>query len=121
MFNAITAPFAGRQGFPDVTTGSSFVMAAHLNGTRCPESRSILTYSQSANPASPYYADQTRLFSQKKWVDMRFCTEEVLRDRALRVTELGLRRGLRACARLACAARAGAGCGSRSSAASACR
>ena len=64
-------------------------MAAHLNGTRCPESRSILTYSQSANLESPYYADQTRMFSQKKWVDMRFCTEEVLRDRALRVTELG--------------------------------
>ncbi|HZI90120.1 MAG TPA: penicillin acylase family protein [Thermoleophilaceae bacterium] len=89
VFNAITAPFAGKAGFPDVTTGSSFVMAAHLNGTRCPESRSILTYSQSANPESPYYADQTRMFSQKKWVDMRFCTEEVLRDRALRVTELG--------------------------------
>jgi len=89
VFNAISAPFAGKAGFPDVTTGSSFVMAAHVNGTRCPESRSILTYSQSANPASPYYADQTRMFSQKKWVDMRFCTEEVLRDRALRVTELG--------------------------------
>ena len=89
VFNAISAPFAGRAGFPDVTTGSSFVMAAHLNGTRCPESRSILTYSQSANPASPYYADQTRMYSQKRWVDMRFCTEEVLRDRALRVTELG--------------------------------
>ena len=29
------------------------------------------------------------MYSQKKWVDMRFCTEEVLRDRALRVTELG--------------------------------
>ena len=89
VFNAISAPFAGRAGFPDVTTGSSFVMAAHLNGTRCPESRSILTFSQSANPQSPYYADQTRKYSQKKWVDMRFCTEEVLRDRALRVTELG--------------------------------
>ena len=43
----------GREGFPDVVHGSSFVMAAHLNGRRCPESRSILTYSQSANPRSP--------------------------------------------------------------------
>ena len=64
-------------------------MAAHLNGTRCPESRSILTYSQSANPRRRYFADQTRLFSDKRWVDMRFCPEEVLRDSALRVTELG--------------------------------
>ena len=73
-------------------------MAAELNGTRCPDSRSILTYSQSANPDSPYYADQTRLYSQKRWVDMRFCTEEILRDRRLAVLELGCVRdfGLRA-------------------------
>jgi len=89
VFNAISAPFKAREGFPDIVHGSSFVMAAHLNGTRCPESRSILTYSQSANPESPYYADQTRMYSRKSWVDMRFCTEEILRDSALRVTELG--------------------------------
>ena len=40
-------------------------------------------------PSRPYYADQTRMYSSKNWVDMRFCTEEILRDRALRVTELG--------------------------------
>ena len=64
-------------------------MAAHVDGSRCPESRSILTYSQSANPESPFCADQTRLYSQKRWVDMRFCSEEVLRDPALEVLELG--------------------------------
>ena len=41
----------GRQGLsPTSRSGSSFVMAAHLTGG-CPESRAILTYSQSANPA----------------------------------------------------------------------
>jgi len=89
VFNAISAPFRAGKGFPDIVHGSSFVMAAHLDGTRCPDSRSILTYSQSINPESPFYADQTRLYSRKSWVDMRFCTEEVLRDSALRVTELG--------------------------------
>ena len=53
VFNAISAPFKAREGFPDIVHGSSFVMAAHLNGTRCPDSRSILTYSLSANPDSP--------------------------------------------------------------------
>ena len=98
VFNAISAPYVARQGYPDIVHGSSFVMAAELNGTRCPDSRSILTYSQSANPNSPYYADQTRLYSQKRWVDMRFCTEEILRDRRLAVLELGCVRdfGLRA-------------------------
>ena len=89
VFNAISAPFKAREGFPDIVHGSSFVMAAHLNGTRCPDSRSILTYSLSANPDSPHYADQTRLFSRKRWVDMRFCVEEILRDRRLAVLELG--------------------------------
>ncbi|MBA2506187.1 MAG: penicillin acylase family protein [Thermoleophilaceae bacterium] len=89
VFNAISNPFKGRSGFPDVGSGSSFVMAAHLNGTDCPDSRSIVTYSQSANPSSPHAKDMTKLFSEKKWVDMRFCTEEVLTDPELSVTELG--------------------------------
>ena len=35
VFNAISAPFAGAKGFPDIGSGSSFVMAAHLTGG-CP-------------------------------------------------------------------------------------
>ena len=91
VFNAIGAPFAGARGYPDITTGSSFVMAAHLTGGGaggCPESRAILTYSQSANPASPFYADQTRLYSRKRWLDMLFCEKDLLRQK-LRVTEIG--------------------------------
>ena len=88
VFNAISAPFVPRQGFPDIVHGSSFVMAAQTGG-RCPDSRSILTYSQSTNPRSRFYADQTRLYSRKRWVDMRFCVEELLADRVLDVTELG--------------------------------
>ena len=43
----------------------------------CPDDRSILTYSLSTNPKSPYYADQTRMFSDKEWVDPPFCPREV--------------------------------------------
>ena len=87
VFNAIGAPFAGDKGYPDITTGSSFVMAAHLTGA-CPESHAILTYSLSANPQSPYFADQTRLYSQKRWLDMLFCEDKLLRQ-SLKVTEFG--------------------------------
>ena len=87
VFNAISAPFAGDKGFPDITSGSSFVMAAHLTGA-CPESHAILTYSLSANPQSPYFADQTRLYSQKRWLDMLFCEDKLLRQ-PLKVTEFG--------------------------------
>jgi acyl-homoserine lactone acylase PvdQ len=36
--------------------------------------------SQSENPRSPHYADQTRLFSQKKWIPMRFTERSIRRD-----------------------------------------
>jgi hypothetical protein len=49
----------------------------------CPDDRSILTYSQSENPNSPYFADQTRMFSRKEWVDPPFCLDEVNDEPAL--------------------------------------
>jgi acyl-homoserine-lactone acylase len=88
VFNAINAPFVPGKGYPDVPHGSSFVMAASLVG-RCPKVATILTYSQSDNPASPHYADQTRLFSKKRWVRDRFCAGQIARDPNLVVTNLG--------------------------------
>jgi acyl-homoserine lactone acylase PvdQ len=88
-FNAINAPFVPGEGYPNVPHGSSFVMVARLDGRACPSSRSILTYSQSTNPSSPYFADQTRLFSRKQWVNMRFCERDILADRTLSITRLG--------------------------------
>jgi len=40
---------------------------------RCPDARTILTYSLSTDPTNPHYADQTALFSKKRWVTDRFC------------------------------------------------
>lgn len=37
-----------------------------------PKSQGVLTYSQSTNPNSPWHSDQTRLYSQKGWDDLRF-------------------------------------------------
>ena len=88
-FNAINVPWVPGEGYPNVPHGSSFVMAAQLDGTRCPDSRSILTYSQSTNPASRFFADQTRMFSRKQWVDMRFCEDEILADPDLTITRFG--------------------------------
>jgi acyl-homoserine-lactone acylase len=78
-FNLITNAWKPGVGFPDVEHGSSFVMTTELKG-RCPKDRSIITYSLSANPRSKHYADQTRLFSRKKWVDPPFCANEVERE-----------------------------------------
>jgi acyl-homoserine-lactone acylase len=77
-FNAINAPWVGsgpEPGYPDVPHGSSFVMVTSFTGG-CPDDRSILTYSESENPNSPYFADQTRMFSNKQWVDPVFCPSD---------------------------------------------
>ena len=94
VFNAINVRWTPPAGYPAVPHGSSFVMAVSFTDG-CPRSRSILTYSQSTNVRSPYYGDQTRMFSGKRWNDMRFCESALARDPQLRVYDLrpgGLRR-----------------------------
>jgi acyl-homoserine-lactone acylase len=59
--------------------GASFIMAVELTPDG-PRTRTILTYSQSANPASPHYRDQTVLFSRKQWVTERFTEAEIHAD-----------------------------------------
>jgi hypothetical protein len=56
-------------------------MVASFTDDACPnDTRTILTYSQSTDPASPWYADQTQMFSNKQWVDEAFCESEIAAD-----------------------------------------
>ena len=50
-----------------------------------PVARTLLTYGQSSDPDSPYSADQTRLFSQERWVTSRFCERDILASPRLKV------------------------------------
>ncbi|WP_344073868.1 penicillin acylase family protein [Streptomyces crystallinus] len=93
-FNVVNAtPTAGSGGATrpsspdDHASGSSFIMATELT-PQGPRTRTILTYGQSANPASPHYTDQTVLFSQKRWVTERFTEAEIAADPRLRTTVL---------------------------------
>jgi acyl-homoserine-lactone acylase len=83
VFNMIIAPFQGPAGYPKVVHGSSFVLVAGFTDEG-PTSRAILTYSQSTDPTSPHFADQTRLFSNKRWVRMRFAEATISADPQLR-------------------------------------
>ena len=87
-FNVVEAgPDAGT-GTPTAGAfGTSFVMAVELTPDG-PRTHTLLTYGQSANPASPHYTDQTRLFSRKQWVTERFTESEIAADPALEVTTL---------------------------------
>lgn len=75
-------------GYTEVTTGSSCIQAVGWDGSRCPVARTLLTYSQSADPASRHHADQTRLFSGERWVTSRFCERDIRASPALRVVRV---------------------------------
>ncbi|RII14631.1 Aculeacin-A acylase precursor [Streptomyces sp. YIM 130001] len=75
-------------GYTDVEHGSSYIQAVGWDGGRCPVARTLLTYSQSQNPRSPHSADQTRLYSDERWVKSRFCEKDILRSPELRVARV---------------------------------
>ncbi|MFI7537888.1 penicillin acylase family protein [Streptosporangium sp. NPDC049376] len=78
----------GEQGrYPDVNTGSSFLIAVELTPAG-PRTRTVLTYSLSANPASPHHTDQTELFSRGLWVTERFTEAEIRACPELTTTSL---------------------------------
>ncbi|MCM2415883.1 penicillin acylase family protein [Streptomyces sp. RKAG290] len=83
---------AAAGGYTDVSTGSSYIQAVGWDGSACPVARTLLTYSQSSNPASPHYRDQTELFSGERWVTSRFCEKDIARSPALRVVRVHERR-----------------------------
>jgi acyl-homoserine-lactone acylase len=89
IFNVITAPWQGDAGYPEVTHGASFVMAAEMTPDG-PRSRAILTYSQSTDPTSPHYADQTRLYEAKGWTDMLFDEADILADPELTIRTISV-------------------------------
>ncbi|MGZ5266013.1 MAG: penicillin acylase family protein, partial [Caldimonas sp.] len=67
--------------------GSSYIQTVTFDD-RGPVAYAILTYSQSTDPASPHYADQTLLFSRKEWPALPFHPDDVARARVGEVLTL---------------------------------
>jgi len=91
MFNVISAVLDpdGSGKYTSVRHGSSFIQAASMTGAKCPDVKTILTYSQAAtNELSPHYSDQTKLFSNRQWVTDRFCVGQQKKSPDLKVTKL---------------------------------
>jgi acyl-homoserine-lactone acylase len=70
--------FLTKDGYP-INRGSSFVMALEYTA-QGPRAQAFLTYSQSGDPASPLYYDQTELFSAKKWRRILYTEAEIKAD-----------------------------------------
>lgn len=56
--------------------GSSYIQIVGFDEDG-PVADAILSYSQSTDPASPHYSDQTRLYSMKDWYRLPFSDEEI--------------------------------------------
>ena len=68
---SICARELGAQGYRDVEWGTSYVQAVTFDDVG-PVARGMLLYGQSVDPASPHYADQLPVYSQKQWPTLPF-------------------------------------------------
>ena len=70
----------------NVVHGSSFIMTLAYTDEG-PEAQAILSYSQSGDPDSDYFSDQTALYRDKMWRDILFAPADIARE-AISVTTL---------------------------------
>ncbi len=80
-------PAAQNAPYGEVYTGSSFVMTTELTRSG-PRAQGILTYSQAEDPTSPWFANLTKLFSQKRWVPLRYTSAALRSNRGARTRRL---------------------------------
>jgi len=86
IFNAIYENTEPGDSLTSPDTGSSFIqIVTWQKGSPCPVGSTILTYSESSNPSSPHFGDQTKLFSKKQFLPDRFCQSQIAADPHLQV------------------------------------
>lgn len=66
-----------------VNYGTSFLMAVELT-PKGPVCNAITTFSQSADPASPFYSDQTEMYSNKQWRPCLYNQQQIKSDPGLK-------------------------------------
>ncbi|MEZ5938160.1 MAG: penicillin acylase family protein [Hyphomonadaceae bacterium] len=79
VFNVITVDgdsFEREKGWTSIRHGASWIYVVEFTDEG-PKSQGFLTYSESTDPTSPHYSDQTWLYSKKGWDDLRFTDEAV--------------------------------------------
>jgi acyl-homoserine-lactone acylase len=79
VFNVITSAGLSPAGYAEVVHGTSFVQTVTFDGTS-PVAQALLTYSESTDPVSPHYADQTLRYSEKHWIPLPFEEGEISSD-----------------------------------------
>ena len=87
-FSMIVTQLKAGEGYTPVTHGNSYIQVVTWDDSGAPDARAILTYSQSEEPESPHYADQTRLYSEGRWLRLPFTDAQIEQARTLRQVTL---------------------------------
>jgi len=66
-------------GYIGAHWGQSYIQSVTFD-EQGPVAQGMLTYSQSTDPASPWYADQTLVYSRKEWPTLPFTQERIKAD-----------------------------------------
>jgi len=74
-------------GYMGVYWGQSYIQTVSFE-PQGPIAHALLTYGQSVDPASPWYADQTRMYSRKQWAVLPFTQESIKSDPNYKTTTL---------------------------------
>jgi acyl-homoserine-lactone acylase len=89
MWSVITSQYnAEQQAYTPILHGNSYMQVVSWGQDGRVDPRAILSYSQSEDPRSPHFADQTRLYSQSQWLELPFHEEDILADPNLRSLRL---------------------------------
>jgi acyl-homoserine-lactone acylase len=75
-YNAMDDELIPNLGYTHPSAATSYVQVVRF-GPHGPEADAILANSQSSDPASPFYSDQTEMYSQKQWLSLPFSREDV--------------------------------------------
>lgn len=76
VYGAVSANLV-EGGYINPSSGNSYLQAVTWDDSECPLADVILVPSQSTNPDSPHFADQTALYSDKQWLRFPFCEADI--------------------------------------------
>lgn len=76
VFGAISVDLQ-EGGYRNPRAGNSYIQTVSWDESDCPIADTILTHSQSVQPDSEHYGDQSKLYADKRWVRFPFCEEDI--------------------------------------------
>ena len=87
MWSVISSDLT-KNGYSPIIAGNSYVQVIGWNEDGTVDPRGILSYSQSEDPASPHFADLTKLYSAGQWLRLPFYEKDIVADKNLKTLRL---------------------------------